>query len=297
MQSDPAMSAEFSLDDTQIDSALHGFTIPPRPQVVVDLQMEQVMPDPDMGTIVRLISQDVGIAGAILKIVNSAKFGLRREVKSVQHAVSMLGIDSIVNLATTLAMRRELSGDQVDALNRFWDSAGDVAAVSRLIAQQVELENEDECYTLGLFHDCGVPLMMTKFNNYQDVLEAAYAGCTDRRVVDIENEHLGTNHAVLGYYVSKSWKLPSEFSDAIRAHHNVQEVFGNGVPEESERNTLLAVLKLAGHLCGLHKVLAGQEHDHEWDLGGNGVLGYLGMVDHDVQNLRDTCEEQGIGTF
>ena len=59
------------LTDDQIKHILQGIKIPPQPQILVDLQMEQVMPDPDLRQIARLISQDVGLSGTMLKFVNS----------------------------------------------------------------------------------------------------------------------------------------------------------------------------------------------------------------------------------
>ena len=66
------------LTEEQIHTILQGIKIPPQPQILVDLQMEQVMPDPDISRIAKLISQDVGLAGTILKVVNSPFYGLKK---------------------------------------------------------------------------------------------------------------------------------------------------------------------------------------------------------------------------
>lgn len=62
------MAVELSAD--QIRRVLQGISVPPQPQIMVDLQMEQVMPVHDLKAIARLISQDPGLSGALLKIVN-----------------------------------------------------------------------------------------------------------------------------------------------------------------------------------------------------------------------------------
>ena len=59
------------LTQEQINKILQGIRIPAQPQILVDLQMEQAMPDPDIRQIARLISQDVGLSGTMLKFVNS----------------------------------------------------------------------------------------------------------------------------------------------------------------------------------------------------------------------------------
>ncbi|MGC3500632.1 HDOD domain-containing protein, partial [Pseudomonas aeruginosa] len=65
--------------------------MPPQPQIMVDLQMEQVMPNPDLKNIARLISQDPGLSGALLNQVNSPFFGLANRITSNQRAVNLLG--------------------------------------------------------------------------------------------------------------------------------------------------------------------------------------------------------------
>ncbi|MGH8393763.1 MAG: HDOD domain-containing protein, partial [Pseudomonas sp.] len=65
--------------------------MPPQPQIMVDLQMEQYMPDPDLEVIARLIAQDPGLSGSLLKIVNSPYYGLSNKIVSIQRAVNLLG--------------------------------------------------------------------------------------------------------------------------------------------------------------------------------------------------------------
>jgi HD-like signal output (HDOD) protein len=72
------------LNDEQLKRVLQGISIPPQPQVMVDLHMEQAMPEPDMSRIAQIISQDVGLSAAVLKFVNSAYYGLPRKISSIR---------------------------------------------------------------------------------------------------------------------------------------------------------------------------------------------------------------------
>ncbi|MFT2098226.1 HDOD domain-containing protein [Marinomonas sp. 2405UD66-6] len=67
------------LNESELKHILQGISIPPQPQILVDLQMEQAMPDPDMGFISSAISQDVSLSAAVLKFVNSAHFNLEKK--------------------------------------------------------------------------------------------------------------------------------------------------------------------------------------------------------------------------
>ncbi|MBI6911744.1 HDOD domain-containing protein [Pseudomonas palleroniana] len=268
--------------------------MPPQPQIMVDLQMEQYMPDPDLEVIARLISQDPGLSGALLKIVNSPYYGLSNKIASIQRAVNLLGSRSIINLINAQSIRGEMSDDTIVTLNRFWDTAQDVAMTCLTLAKRTGSQAVDEAYALGLFHDCGVPLMLKRFPNYMTVLEEAYANANlDYRVVDTENNAFNTNHAVVGYYTAKSWRLPEHVTDAIANHHNALAIFSDESSRNSQLKNLLAILKMAEHICSSHRVLGNQAEDHEWEAISHLVLDYVGLSDYDFESMKLSIRELG----
>jgi HD-like signal output (HDOD) protein len=261
---------------------------------MVDLQMEQYMPDPDLGVIARLIAQDPGLSGALLKIVNSAHYGLSNKIASIQRAVNLLGSRSIINLINAQSIKGEMSDETIVTLNRFWDTAQDVAMTSLTLAKRIGSQTADESYALGLFHDCGVPLMLKRFPDYMTVLEDAYAKAgPDCRVVDTENRAFHTNHAVVGYYTAKSWRLPGHVSEAIANHHNALAIFQDDTSRNAALKNLLAPLKMAEHICESYRVLGNQVDDHEWNLVGPLVLDYVGLSEYDFENLKESIRELG----
>ena len=286
------MSQELSAE--QIQQALQGISVPPQPQIMVDLQMEQYMPDPDLEVIARLISQDPGLSGALLKIVNSPYYGLSNKIASIQRAVNLLGSRSIINLINAQSIRGEMSDDTIVTLNRFWDTAQDVAMTCLTLAKRTGSQTVDEAYALGLLHDCGVPLMLKRFPNYMTVLEQAYANAgPDCRVVDTENNAFNTNHAVVGYYTAKSWRLPEHVTDAIANHHNALAVFSDESSRNPQVKNLLAILKMAEHICSSYRVLGNQSVDHEWNAIGPLVLDYVGLSDYDFESMKLSIRELG----
>lgn len=284
------------LTQEQIASLLAGITIPPQPQIMVDLQMEQMSPDCNIARIAELISQDVGLSGSILKTVNSPLFRQGEPIGSVRQAVMRLGITSTINITNALSIRGELSDAAIVALGRFWDTANDVASACALIARQIGYRSPDEAYSLGLFHNAGIPLLMKRFDNYLEVAREAYALTgPGHRVIDTENERLNTNHAVLGYYVGRSWKLPDHLCQAIAEHHNVQALLEEGSAEDHDKKMLLSILKIAEHICGLHRTIGQRGDDPEWAQVGDSVLLFTELSDYDLQALREACAEQGLG--
>ncbi|WP_312918888.1 HDOD domain-containing protein [Stutzerimonas nitrititolerans] len=284
------------LTDEQIRRVLQGISVPPQPQIMVDLQMEQVMPEPDLRNIARLISQDPGLSGALLKTVNSSFFGLANRIASIRQAVNLLGCNSVINLINAQSIKGELSDDAIVTLNRFWDTSQDVAMASLTLAKRIGYPAPDEAYTLGLFHNCGIPLMVKRFPGYMSVLEEAYASASaETRVTDIENRALNTNHAVVGYFTAKSWNLPLHLCEAIANHHNALSLFSDDSGRDASLKTLLAILKMAEHICVSHRVIGDQAEDHEWQAIAQLVLEYVGLSEYDFVSLKESIREMGVG--
>ena len=252
------------------------------------------MSDCSLADLARLISKDVGLSGTILKTVNSSYYGLSQTISSIGQALSLLGSDTVVNIINTVLLRNSLSGDDVIAMSNFWDSAVDIAGASALVTDKLQLGSSDEAYTLGLFHDSGIPLMLKKEPDYMSILQQGYSGELPR-VIDYENSQLESNHAVVGYFVASSWKLPDHIAKLIAEHHDVIRIFGDESKGESRRKNLLSALKIAEHLCGSYRVLGQQQQDVEFDRIKEPLMLYLGITEIDLNNLHDDLIDQGIG--
>lgn len=282
-----------ALSEDQIKKILHGISIPPQPQILVDLQMEQVMPDPDINQIAKLISQDVGLSGTVLKVVNSPFFGLSNRISSVQQAVNLIGFNSVINIVNGISIKSEMTDETIVSMNRFWDSAMDIAMTASAIAKQVGFRHPDQAYALGLFHNAGIPLMMSRFDDYLQCMEESYAS-KDARVIDVENRKYSSNHAVIGYYTARSWNLPTNICNAIAEHHSTTRLFRGPKNTDSDKKTLLAILKMAEHICGNYRVLGNQDVDREWEVIQDEVLIYLGLSDYDLNNMMENFAELGV---
>lgn len=284
------------LSEEQIRKVLRGITVPPQPQIIVDIHMEQVMPNPDINHIAKLISQDVGLAGTILKIVNSNLFGRKNRMTSIEQAVHILGLQSIIRIVEGLSIKGEMTDETIVAMGGLWDSAMEMASICATLSRQIGYQSPDKAYCLGLFHNCGVPLLMKNYSDYPDVMIKAYSN-PDARVVDTENKLLKTNHAVVGYYVAKSWHLPMDVCEVIAEHHNAQNVFNSEAvySYDGGKKTLLAILKMAEHICGLHEVLGKQREDYEWDAIKPFVLEFVGLSDIDYDGIHEELRLDGIG--
>lgn len=281
------------LTDEQIQHVLQGIRVPPQPQILVDLQMEQAMPSSDNSQIARLIRQDVSLSGMMLKFVNSPFYGLRNKITSIEQALDLLGPTTVVNIVNGLSIKGEMSDEAIVRLTRFWDTATDIAMASATIAKQIGARNPDEAYALGLFHNAGIPLMLTRFRDYEDVMIEAY-GQPETAITDTENRYFNTNHAVVGYYTAKSWNLPRHICETIAEHHGSDRIFRNGDSTQGQKKTLLAILKIAEHLCGNYRILGQQSDDYEWQRIEKAVLEYVGLSSYDLETMAENFRDLGI---
>lgn len=293
------MTADSTLTQEHIGKILKGITIPSPPQIIADLQMEMAMPEPDLNEMADMISKDPGLAGGVLKTLNSPFYG-NRDIASISQAVMMLGMTTVANIVNTLYLRDNLSqNDDVSdetykAMIRFWDSATDVARACRIVAKRQRVNDPDMAYMLGLFHNAGIPLLMQRFPDYPEMIVQSYL-LENERIVDVENKHLKTNHAVVSFYAARSWKLPEILCRVIAEHHNAVEIFSDKDKTNPDEKSYLAILKIGEHLAGLPRTIGNNKNDEEWQQIEESVLEYIGLSQFDYEDLVSYAADNGIG--
>jgi len=160
-----------NLDNKKMASVVSSFQIPVKPQILTDMQLLLDEVEPDIESIANLISNDVGLSSAILKIINSPFYGMNRRISEIKQAVMILGLKTINGLVTALLLKSSFQGNACISLERFWDDSLDVANAMTFIANKVENKIPvDMLYSIGLFQNCGIPLLALKFDDYKEVL-------------------------------------------------------------------------------------------------------------------------------
>jgi len=228
------------------DRVIKDFPIPPRPEILKLLQNEVQQEEIDLLKVAQLINSDVAVSAAVIKLINSAFFGLESKITSVFHAVNLLGIQPTVNLVTGLILQNSFKKNHL-TFPRFWDSATSVAKTCAYISVRLELGNKDEAYLTGLFHDLGIPVMARIYSDFKEVLEQENHANNDL-FTDIEDEEYSTNHALIGGIICLEWGFPEEISNAVLNHHNLTIYSQDMISQEAEEYKLLVILKLA-ELC------------------------------------------------
>jgi HD-like signal output (HDOD) protein len=171
----------------------------------------------------------------------------------------------------------------VKNLEQFWDSSARVAQLSGWLAQHLKIRGlrAEDAYTFGLFRDCGMPVLLSKFRNYETVLTKANLAA-ERSYIEIEEAEMPTNHAMVGSILAQSWWLPEEISLAIRSHHDLAtlESDSSTLPELSRK--LIATAQLAEHIA---ERLLGHNYTQEWIKLGSTCLQLLDIDEAQLEEL------------
>jgi HD-like signal output (HDOD) protein len=274
------MTIEIPQDEAE--KLIKNIMIPPRPQVLVDLSHETRKDDPDFTRIAKLISGDVSLSAAMLKTVNSPLFHLQQKVASVPQAITMLGLTNVMNISTGIILRNTLSKHSVQ-MERFWESAAQVAMISAAVASTLPDVPREAAYTYGLFQDCGIPVMMQRFENYKDTLRLANSSF-DKTFTAVEDERHNTNHVVVGHYLARAWFLPEFICTAILHHHDLSIFDSNPNHVPPEAITLIATSRVAEHISNSYLRLT---VDNEWNNIGGSVLQHLGLMGTEFEDLKE----------
>jgi HD-like signal output (HDOD) protein len=192
--------------------------------MVEKLKQEDVSID-EIGSV---IAKDPSITAKLLKLVNSAFFGLCRQVSSPADAASYLGIDTMKALVLGVHAFASLQEAKVPgfSMEKVWTHSLEVAGIARRIVESDSTPRiyVDESFVAGMLHDLGkVVLAVNAPKEYEQVI--ARASREQKPLFEVEEEIFGANHADVAGYVLNLWGLPSRVVDAI-THHHVPELSG-----------------------------------------------------------------------
>ncbi|CAK0760914.1 putative Predicted signal transduction protein [Gammaproteobacteria bacterium] len=266
---------------------LKSIDIPPQPQILRIVMAEQQKNYPDLKKIADAVVKDVGLSAAMLRAANSPAFALRQKVTSISKAVMLLGMNNAISLITGLSLRMVMSGKGKIRLERFWDTASDTAIICSILAKRFNVLVADQAYILGLFHDCGIPLLIQRFDNYIDILKKGNAN-TEEQITVIEDRELKTNHSVVGYIIARSWFLSEEIREIILHHHNEALFVNHKNNNDDVLVKQVGLLILSEYLCHLYHR---ESKDLIWQRVGKQIMECFELTENCVSDLSEDMND------
>lgn len=238
----------------------------------------QVSKDPrsSASNLGQVIKQDQSLTAKILKIVNSAYYGLYRKVGNVDHAIVILGFDEIrnISLAACLIHFHRGPGSSRFNRNKFWSHSLCTAYVARALSSLRPELNTEDAFVVGLLHDYGKVILHQYFNKiFEEILNAAAE--REMPLYKISTEMLDIDHAEIGGIIAENWKLPIHLVKAIQFHHMPQSAYRH------EYNIHLA--HLANAMC--HKYGFGDSGNPVPDEPYQGSLEVFGFGEDEHEKL------------
>lgn len=211
--------------ENKVKSVISNIRNLPTPPIVFH-QIQKVINDPNVNAtkIANILAEDPAMSVKVLRLTNSAFYGLSKEIESVKQAVVIVGFEAIKNLvlsASVLDMFKDKSIDQ-EAQEKYWRHSLSTALCCRILARQIKsrgIVDPDSAFSAGLLHDVGKMI-------FSCFLPEEYAEFKEQRTSDmvsqdfeVEDRAFGYTHAQIGSFLGTMWKIPQKLTDAIYYHH------------------------------------------------------------------------------
>lgn len=277
--------------DPLFERSLLEVGIPPCPEILIRIMDEMRKEEPDYNRLTSIISADVALSAGLIKTTNSPYFVRQQRARSVHDALTILGLRIASHTIAGIILRKAFPNTPIMA--RFWDASARTARLSAWLAHKLDFHEmvSGDAYTFGLFHDCGIPVLMARFPNYKDVLGQSNR-LTQGSFTEMERSTLRTDHAAVGSALARSWWLPEDMSLGIQHHHELTMLDqDSGIPKTSR--LLIATAHFAEHIA--QKQL-GKDMTQEWPKLGEASLRTLKIDAEDLEFLYAEAKQVAAGT-
>jgi HD-like signal output (HDOD) protein len=242
--------------------------IPFMPQVVIKAQ--KAMADSKTGgkQLANILQTDAAIVTIMLKIANSAYYGLSGKVSSIEKACVILGHQTVKDLVMTTGVSnllgKKLKGYGFDS-GELWMHSMAAGIASKMIAAKINPELSDDAYLSGLLHDSGKiildPYILERKKAFDLFLKSG-----DLTNSEAEKHILGFDHAEIASKICKKWNIPKGITTAIRNHHHPSTSGGQALSYIVHTGDYVA------RLCGL-----GYEENDILYEAEKGAIEFLGL--------------------
>ena len=260
----------------------------PLPAAATAILQKSSMPNTSGKEISELLKTDTALTARVLRIANSAYYGLPRQVADIDNAVMLLGQRTIRNLVLTATM----GGIGSQGVAGYGMGKGELFNHSLVVAQSAQTLSKEvgksipaEAYTAGLLHDIG-KVVLAQYVEQRIIIIVETAQTTNVSFGEAERQVLGVNHAEVGATLAEKWNLPDFLVGAIRVHH--------GTPSgeySDDTTTLAATCILANQLSRQAGSGVGSNETADPEIPGV-VSDILGVKPDDIDDLKELLRRE-----
>jgi HD-like signal output (HDOD) protein len=269
------------IDQSLLTGLAQEIGFPARPSLLADVQQELGRADPDPRVLARLASADAAMSAALMKLANSPWMGLLRPADTVERAIMLLGVAQFQAILYELVLRRTLNSDG-PAMERFWDTTAKRSAAMFYLSRQHVICPSDVAHTAGLFLDVGIPLMLARYRAQAYIETLKLAGQSQGCFTEIERRRHGTDHALVGAGMARSWGVSQPALLVMRLHHQYEVMRADRVPRVIRQ--LLALTVVVDHIIERYQHM---HHSREWEKGGSAALEALALDEHGLSEWTE----------
>ncbi|MFI5378765.1 MAG: HDOD domain-containing protein [Tepidisphaerales bacterium] len=196
----------------------------------------------DTSEVARIIMKDPALSSKILKTVNSSFYALSQSVGTINHALVILGLQSVKTLVLGFSLVSNLAETRTKGFRHleYWRRSVYAATAARMIAGKLQLLQQEECFLAALLQDIGMLVLDQVLGEQYGKIHAQVASHQD--LCQKEQEVLGTTHAEVSGHMAEQWKLPPLLALPMAWHHRCDEA---PVTEPALRK-LVEVVSLSG---------------------------------------------------
>lgn len=192
------------------------------PTVVAQIMVTLDQPSSSARDLERLVANDQAIAAKLLKLANSAFYGLPGKVNSLSRAITLLGFNTVRSMVLTIGVVNKFSGasgSEYFDRGKFWEHSLSVAVASKLLGSKDPTINPEEAHIAGLLHDLGKMVFdYTMPREFQEALRWIHEFGQEPR--QAERAAIGYAHDEIGAMLAARWRFPDFIREAMACHHD-----------------------------------------------------------------------------
>lgn len=195
-------------------------TLPSLPAVAVHLLRLCQRENFDIADVARAIGSDANLSAKVVALVNSPLFAMRQEVRTVSHALVLLGVNAVRTIALSFALVADMRAHERNGFNhrRYWQRALFASAAAQELARAAGLRHPEEAFLAALLQDVGQVALVHAVSE-QYLAMATEANGDHEKLVAQEKLVFGCDHAEVGRWLMNQWRLPEVVRAAVGSSH------------------------------------------------------------------------------